>query len=130
MSAIPTADFQRSWTVTFVLQYRLAKLKQGTMIVYKQNGEVRFGRIIAFGGDEVNIVNDYILVNDYGLSENSVYPTSAEGSAISYPYKVPENCIFVLNEYRSEIADSRTYGGVAVENVEGSVVFIMRAREI
>ena len=100
------------------------------MVVYKQDGEVKFGRIIAFGGDKVEIRNDYVSVNDLGLSENVVYPTSAEGSAISYPYQVPNNCVFILNDYRSDISDSRTYGGIPLEAVEGAVVFTMRMRGI
>lgn len=110
--------------------YRLAELKQGTMIVYKHDGEVRFGRVIAFGSDKVEIKNDMVLVNDFGIYENVVYPTSAEGSAVSYPYQVPENCVFVLNDHRSDISDSRTYGGIPLEDVEGAVVFTMRMREI
>lgn len=114
----------------FCLTYRLADLKQGTMIVYNQNGEVKFGRVIAFSGDKVEIFNDFVSVNDYGISENVVYPTSPEGSAISYPYTVPENCVFVLNDYRSDLSDSRTYGGIPLSDVEGAVVFTMRMREI
>lgn len=113
-----------------ILTYRLADLKQGAMIVYRRDGEVRFGRVIAFSGDKVNIFNDFISVNDYGISENAVYPTSPEGSAISYPYQVPENCVFVLNDFRSDISDSRTYGGIPLEDVEGAVVFTMRMRGI
>ena len=42
------------------LTYRLADIKQGAMIVYKHDGKVKFGRVIAFGGDKVEIFNDYI----------------------------------------------------------------------
>jgi signal peptidase I len=114
----------------FCLTYRLAELKQGTMVVYKKDGAVRFGRVIAGGGDKVEIFNDFIVVNDYGISENVVYPTSPEGSAISYPYYVPENCVFILNDYRSDISDSRSYGGISLDDVEGAVVFTVRMRGI
>ena len=114
----------------FCLTYRLADLKQGTMIVYEHDGKVKFGRVVAFGGDKVEIFNDYISVNGFGVFENAVYPTSPEGSAISYPYQVPDNCVFVLNDYRSDISDSRTYGGVPLDTVEGAVVFTMRMRGI
>ena len=114
----------------FCLTYRLAELKQGTMIVYRHDGEVKFGRVIAFGSDKVSIFNDFISVNDYGISENAVYPTSPDGSAISYPYQVPENCVFVLNDFRSDLSDSRTCGGIPLEDVEGAVVFTMRMRGI
>ena len=114
----------------FCLTFRLSELKQGTMIIYKQDGRVRFGRIIAMSGDKIEIFNDYITVNDYGISENAVYPTSPEGSAISYPYTVPDKCVFVLNDFRSDISDSRTFGGIPLDDVEGAVVFTMRMREI
>lgn len=114
----------------FCLTYRLAELKQGTMIVYKQNGETKFGRVIAFSGDKVDISNDLISVNDSYLSENVVYPTSPEGSAISYPYYIPDNCVFVMNDYRSDISDSRTCGGISLDDVQGAVVFTMRMRSI
>ncbi|MBR6896883.1 MAG: signal peptidase I [Lachnospiraceae bacterium] len=112
------------------LVYRLADYRQGTMVVYKHDGEARYGRVIAFGGDKVNITNDFISVNGYGISENVVYPTPTEGSAISFPYSVPDNCVFVLNDYRSDISDSRTYGGIPQTDVEGAVVFTMRMRGI
>lgn len=114
----------------FCLTYRLAELKQGTMIVYRLNGEVRFGRVIAFSGDSVSISQDFISVNDYGIADQAVYRTSPEGSAITYPYTVPNDCLFVLNDYRSDLSDSRTSGGIPLEDVEGAVVFTMRMRGI
>jgi len=114
----------------FCLTYRLADLRQGAMIVYRREGENRFGRVIAFGGDKVSIFDDFITVNGYGISENAVYPTSPEGSSISYPFEVPEGCVFVLNDFRSDISDSRTYGGIPLKDVEGVVVFTMRMRGI
>ncbi len=110
------------------LTYRLADIKQGAMIVYKHDGKVKFGRVIAFGGDKVEIFNDYILVNDYGISDNVVYPTSPERSEISYPYYVPDKCVFVMNDFRSDLSDSRTYGGIPLADVEGAVTFTMRMR--
>ena len=114
----------------FCLTYRLAKPEQGTMVVYRHNGEIRFGRVIASGGDKVSIFTDFISVNDYGISDEAVYPTSPEGSAVSYPYIVPDNCVFVLNDYRSDLSDSRTFGGIPTEELQGAVVFTMRMRGI
>lgn len=114
----------------FCMTYRLAEPKAGAMIVYRQNGKARFGRVIAVSGEKVTIFNDYITVDDYGISENAVYPTSPEGSAISYPYIVPDKCVFVMNDFRSDISDSRTFGGIPLDDVEGAVVFTMRMRGI
>ena len=114
----------------FCLTYRLAELRQGNMIIYRQDGEIRFGRVIAFSGDKVSVFEDSVQVNDYGITDNSLYPTSPEGSAICYPYYVPDNCVFVLNEYRGDLSDSRTYGAVPLRAVQGRIVFTMRMRGI
>ena len=110
--------------------YRLGDIKQGDEIVYKQDGNIRFARVIAKESDSVEIFNDYITVNNYGISENAVYPTSPEGSVISYPYTVPDKCVFVLNDFRSDISDSRTFGGIPLNNIQGVVVLSMRMRGI
>ena len=112
----------------FCLTYRLGELKQGVAVVYKRNGKTCFGRVIAGSGDQVEILSDYITVNNYGIYENTVYPTSPEGSKITYPYTVPENCVFVLNDFRNDLNDSRTFGGVPLDDVQGKIVFIMRRR--
>lgn len=113
-----------------VVTYRLAKLSAGDEIAYKVGDALKFGRIVAVGGDEVNINDAYVMVNGYGIAEDAVFPTSSEGSAITYPYVVPERNYFVLNDYRSDVDDSRTFGAVHEENIEGKVVFIARRRGI
>lgn len=112
------------------ITYRLAKLQQGDVIVYKKDGETKFGRIIAFEGDSVEIENDYITVNGYGIFEDTLYPTTSEGASITFPYTVSDNCVFVLNDYRGDVSDSRTYGGISLDDAQGKVVFVMRRRGI
>lgn len=112
------------------LTYKLGKLSQGDVVAYKSGKDLKFGRVIAFAGDTVEIKDDYIAVNGYGIFEDTVYATSAEGSAISYPYTVPEDSVFVLNDFRSDVSDSRTLGGVKLSDCKGKVVFIMRRRGI
>lgn len=109
---------------------RLSRLGQGDIIAYKDNGIVKFGRIIAFGGDTVEIMNDFIAVNGFGLYEDSFFVTTPEGASVSFPYIVPEDSVFVLNDYRPDVSDSRTLGGVSLKDVKGKVVLIMRRRGI
>jgi len=114
----------------FCLTYRLAELRQGDEITYIKDDKVRIGRVIAFGGDTVDIQNNGVSVNGLNIAETVVYPTSEQGSDLEFPYKIPENCVFVLNDYRSDLSDSRTYGGIPLSDVKGVVVFIMRRRGI
>lgn len=113
-----------------VLTYRLEPYRQGDVIVYMHDSEVHFGRIVAVAGDTIDFSGDYVSVNGYGLYEDTVYPTSSAGAAVDFPYTVQENCVFVLNDYRSDLSDSRTYGAIPVSDIQGKAVFVMRRRGI
>ncbi|MDO4307322.1 MAG: signal peptidase I [Eubacteriales bacterium] len=112
------------------ITYRLGDFREGEEIAYEHEGEIRFGRIAAMAGDVVEIENDVITVNGYNLLEDVVYPTTEKGSQITYPYTVPENSVFVLNDYRPDVSDSRSFGAILLENTNGKVVFVMRRRGI
>ena len=110
--------------------YRLGDLYANDEIVYSVNGKTRFGRVVALPGDTVDINSDELAINGYGVFENTVYPTSADGAAIEMPYIVPDGAAFVLNDYRPDMSDSRTYGAFPKEQIKGKVVFVMRRRGI
>ncbi len=110
--------------------YKLEDLSTGDEIVYKKDDKVYFGRIVAVEGDRVEILDGKLMVNGYGIYENAVYPTTAEGSKIVYPYEVPQDTVFVLNDYRNDINDSRCFGGIPVSDTHGKVVLVIRRRGI
>lgn len=112
------------------ITYRLGKLSQGDAVVYTTDGMVRYGRLIAMEGDVVDVSNDCVTVNGYLLYEDTIYPTTSEDSFIEYPYTVPDGCVFLLNDFRSDTLDSRTYGGIPLDNTNGKIVFLIRKRGI
>lgn len=112
------------------LTYRLATLVKGDEIAYEKNGTILFGRIVGTSGDVVDINEDSITVNGYGVYEDAVYPTTAEGAKIAFPYTVPEDSVFVLNDYRSDPTDSRVYGAIPLSETKGKVILVLRRRGI
>lgn len=110
--------------------FKLAKLKQGDVTAFRSGDEIKFGRVVAIEGDTVEIKNGQVLVNGIGLYEDTVYSTSSEGSKIDYPYNVPKDTVFVLNDLRSDTSDSRTLGGIPLSDCKGKVIFVMRRRGI
>ena len=102
----------------------------GEEICYKFDGETKFGRIVAKAGDEVSINDSYVMVNGYGITEDVVYPTTSEGAAVTFPYVVQDGAVFVMNDFRDDIKDSRTYGAIPLENCEGKVILVIRRRGI
>ena len=112
------------------LVYRLGKLEEGAAVAYERNGEICFGRIAAKAGDTVDIRGDVLTVNGMNVLEEVVYPTTAEGSTIEYPYTVPADSYFILNDYRAEVTDSRAGGAIKKDSIKGRIIFIMRRRGI
>lgn len=112
------------------ITWRLGELEQGSEIAYERDGKTCFARVIAKGGDEVTIAGGTVMVNGYVVLTDTVYDTPDEGSSIAYPYTVKEDTVFVLNDFREDMSDSRSFGSVPLSDCKGKVVFVMRRRGI
>lgn len=100
------------------------------VIIYEQNGEKHFGRIIAVGGNEINIDGSGdVKINGVSESGEIIYSSYHKGE-IKYPYKIPEGSVFVLGDYRTETKDSREYGAIKESQIKGKVLTILRRRGI
>lgn len=113
--------------VVFRMQREYAK---NDVIAYRTETGLKFGRIVARASDNVVIdESGSLTVNGTTQTGEILYPTyPEEDGAPTYPYKVPENCVFVLGDYRTRSNDSRLYGAVPLEQVEGKVITILRRR--
>ena len=110
--------------------YRFAELHNGDLVAYTVGDKLYFGRIVAADGDSIGTDGENLTVNGYGIFENTVYPTTADGISVQLPYTVPSDSMFILNDYRSDINDSRSFGAIPKADIKGTVVFIMRRRGI
>ncbi len=77
-------------------------------------------RIIATEGDVVDIRNGEVYVNDVQLVEPYIKTMSPMGD-IAYPYTVPEDGYFVMGDNREVSRDSRYFGAIDKDNIEGKV---------
>lgn len=112
-----------------VITNRLAHSDVETPVIYKHDGKKKIGRIIATAGQVVSISgNGKLLINGVQPAEEIFYKTSKADSSITYPYTVPSNHVFILNDYRSDMNDSRTYGAIALSDVHGPVLLTIRRR--
>ena len=99
-------------------------------------------RVIATQGQVVDIDFDKwvvtvdgkpLAVDENGNPTNEPYVNYIEGvgmerfpnyqNPISYPYKVPEGCVFVMGDNRNNSSDSRKFGAVDERNIIGKVYF-------
>lgn len=111
--------------IGFRLQQEYAK---NDVVIYKIDGKAQTGRIVARETDVVTLDESGTLyVNGTAQNGEILYPTYAK-EGLEYPYRVPENAIFVLGDYRTQTQDSRDYGAIQMEAVEGKVITILRRR--
>lgn len=113
-----------------VIGYRLQRPYLNGAVMYEQDGKLRIGRVVGMPGNEIEITEEgAITVNGIIPAEEVFYPTfPAEASDITYPYTVGEGEVFILNDFRSDTEDSRTFGAVDMEDVTGPVLLIIRRR--
>lgn len=98
------------------------------IVAYVQDGRRRFGRVVATEGDVVNITEaGALVVNGTTQGNEILFPTDAR-DGLEYPFRVPAGSLFVMGDYRTEATDSRDFGPVALESVEGKVITILRRR--
>lgn len=95
------------------------------MFVKISRGEGRMRlvkRVIGLPGDIIDIKNGFVYINDVQAVEPYLeVPTNATG--LTYPLIVPEGEYFCLGDNRTVSRDSREFGPVPIENIEGKVLF-------
>ena len=79
-------------------------------------------RVIGLPGEHVYIANGEVYINDEKLDE----PYLTEGletprRGVFYDVQVPEGCIFVMGDNRTGSLDSREFGCIPLDKVEGRV---------
>ncbi|NLB90480.1 MAG: signal peptidase I [Clostridiales bacterium] len=116
-----------------VFFYRLDKeFVAGDIAVMQREGKLDIQRVIAIGGDTVDIDEENLRVNGYVQhSLENVYTSGktmryAEG--IDFPVTLAENEIFLLGDKREDATDSRIYGPVKKEDTLGKIMLVLRRR--
>lgn len=112
-----------------LLYYRLDdKIHIQDVLVFDKNGEQFVGRVVAQGGDTVEVTEDARLkINESMVWENDIFYTTPQyEQGISYPVKLKEDELFVLCDYREGGKDSRSFGPVSREELKGKVITVIR----
>lgn len=108
--------------------YKLEEYNGGDVVAYFADDRIRFGRIVAKAGDTVNGDEQGILINGSHPSEEIFYPTQILDTNLPLPYTLGSGEFVILNDYRSDLEDSRTYSVITEDELEGKIIFIFRRR--
>ncbi len=114
------------------ISYVAGEPEQGDIVTFDDpeiQGRTLIKRVIATGGQTVDLVDGVVVVDGVPLDEPYVngepsYPlVPAYGLDITYPYTVPEGELWLMGDNRTSSSDSRYFGSVPVSNVSGKAVF-------
>lgn len=124
-SMIPTLEVgDRVFVNKFV--YRISEPQRGDIIVFEsvEGGEEELiKRVVALGGDVVSVQNGTLIVNGERLEEPYVNARFPDGSSYG-PTRVPEGEVFAMGDNRANSRDSRFFGPVPNEKIEGEAFVI------
>jgi signal peptidase I len=119
-SMVPTLEVgDRVFANQFI--YRFAEPERGDIVVFEdvESGEDDLiKRVVAVAGDRVRVNAGVLKVDGEFQEEPYVKPQFPDGN-IYGPEKVPEGYVFVMGDNRGNSADSRVFGLLPIENIEG-----------
>ncbi len=79
-------------------------------------------RVIGVEGDRVQIKDGKVYVNGMEIYEEYLLEGATTKTSTYNDVIVPDGCIYVMGDNRDESIDSRTFGCIPLEKVEGKVV--------
>ncbi len=103
--------------------YHLTEPKRGDMVVFESveggDDETLIKRVVGVAGDEIQVQNGTLYVNDEAQEEPYLNRRQGPSSSSFGPTTVPRGRIFMMGDNRDNSGDSRIFGPVPLENVRG-----------
>ena len=102
--------------------YHFTEPERGDIVVFdsvdKEDDQTLVKRVVGVAGDEIQVEDGVLFVN--GEAQDEPYLNQELPFRGSYgPMEVPEGHIFVMGDNRGNSADSRVFGPLPLENLQG-----------
>lgn len=110
----------------YVVAVKTQNLKRGDIVAFYHGNKILIKRVIALEGDWINIdEKGNVYLNNKQLKEDYILNKSSGDYTIDFPYQVPNNKYFVLNDERDIVIDSRNkdIDSIDKNTIIGKVVF-------
>jgi signal peptidase I len=115
-----------------VMFYRLDRqYAAGDLLILTFQGSRQIRRVVAIAGDTVDVTENGLMINGSYQQELEIYSETrryAEGTEL--PVLLNEGEVFVLGDKRDNATDSRLYGPVKTKDTLGTVITIIRRRNL
>ena len=111
-----------------LLAFRLyGDYRKNDLVIYRTEGRRRVGRIAARAGDTLDVAEDGVLLVNGVAQANERNEVMAAGDA-DYPLVVQEDSYYIVEDNRRLSRDSRDFGTVSAEHIEGKIITLLRRR--
>lgn len=98
-------------------------IKKITYNVLEINKTSYIKRIIGISGDKIEIKDGKVYLNGEELQETYLVEGTTTSQSNYNNIIVPDGCVFVMGDNRNESMDSRSFGCIPIEKIEGIVWF-------
>jgi len=133
-ATVPNGDMSPNFkSGDLLMYYRLNRnFVAQDVVVLKKNNTVYVGRIVAKGGDTVDITDaGGLVINGNAMIETNIYNKTVRYEGfVSYPLTLKDGEYFVLVDLRSSGEDSRYYGPVSESEILGKVITAVRRHNL
>lgn len=112
-----------------MLFYRMEnELHINDVVIFEKDGKTYTGRVIAQGGDVVEVTDEaQLIINGSAVIESGIYYKTPKYDAdVTYPLTIQKSEYFILCDYREGAKDSRYFGPVSEDEIEGKVITVIR----
>ena len=101
----------------------------GDVVVYEHDGARYLGRVVAGVGTSVEVTDEGNLKLN-GNVQDRIYgqPTMPATDGPSYPLVLSARQLFVVGDNREGARDSREFGPIDIDDVQGKVISLLRSR--
>ena len=115
----------------YKLEYKFKPIQRGDVVVFQHSSTQYYvKRVIGLPGDTIMIKDGKVYINGKQLDESSylsegVYTSQGSFLINDIPYQVPDNQYFCMGDNRLNSTDSRDFGPVSKELIQGRVIFVL-----
>jgi signal peptidase I len=115
-----------------VLYYRWDKnYRADDLLLVNFQGQKEVRRVVAGAGDTVDITKEGLIINGALQQEPEILQkTERYEEGVDFPITLKEHEVFVLGDAREQATDSRIYGAVNIDDVQGKVIALFRRRNL
>ena len=131
--SIPSSSMEPTLNVgdnVFAWRYPFAgSIEQGDIVTFndpEKPGRILIKRVIATGGQTVDLKDGKVYIDGKVYSDSHEIGESNElaKSNIVFPYKVPEDSVWLMGDNREHSSDSRMFGAIPTSEIIGKAVRI------